>query len=58
MITSSFLKNFQGYKLEGATLTNGMFLQKETVPHIKQDLIDECIIILIWKEIKLIICYF
>jgi hypothetical protein len=40
MITSSFHKDFQRRKLEGATLTNGFFLQKETVPQIKQDLID------------------
>jgi hypothetical protein len=40
MITSSFLKNFQRRKLEGATLTYGFFLQKETVPQIKQDSID------------------
>ncbi|MGB6012111.1 MAG: hypothetical protein WBI57_12675, partial [Desulfobacterales bacterium] len=33
-------KIFQRRKLEGATLTNGLFLQKETVPQIKQDLID------------------
>jgi hypothetical protein len=33
-------KNFQRRKLEGATLTNGLYLQKETVPQIKQDLID------------------
>jgi len=40
MITSSFYKNSQRYKLEVATLTNGLFLQKETVPQITQDLID------------------
>jgi len=40
MITSSFLKNFQRRKLEGATLTNGLYLQKETVSQIKQDLVD------------------
>jgi hypothetical protein len=40
MIISSFLKNFQRHKLEGATLTNGFFLQKETVPQIKQNFID------------------
>jgi hypothetical protein len=40
MITSSFLKIFQRRKLEGATSTNGFFLQKETVLQMKQDLID------------------
>jgi hypothetical protein len=33
-------KKFQRCKLEGATLTNGFFLQRETVLQIKQDLID------------------
>ncbi|MCJ7680760.1 MAG: hypothetical protein MUP70_08545, partial [Candidatus Aminicenantes bacterium] len=33
-------KKFQRCKLEGATMINGLFLQKETVPQIKQDLID------------------
>ena len=33
-------KNFQRRKLEGAILTNGLFLQIETIPQIKQDLID------------------
>jgi hypothetical protein len=40
MITASFLKNFQRRKLEGATWTNGLLLQKETAPKINQSLID------------------
>jgi hypothetical protein len=40
MITSSFHTNFQRCKLEGATMTDGLVLQKETVPKIKQDLIE------------------
>jgi len=35
-----FIRNFQRCKLEGAILTNGLFLQIETIPQIKQDLID------------------
>jgi hypothetical protein len=35
-----FIRNFQRNKLEGATLANGLFLQREIVPQIKQDLID------------------
>jgi len=35
MITSSFLNNFQRRRLEDATLTNGIFLQNETVSPIK-----------------------
>jgi len=58
IITSSFLKNFQRRKLEGATLTNGFFLQKETVPQVKQDLIDYVYNNLYLKESKLIICHF
>ena len=39
-------------------MINGLFLQKETVPLIKQDLIDGIYNNRIYKEIKLIICYF
>jgi hypothetical protein len=40
LFTQNVIKNIQRHKLEGATLTNGLFLQRETVPQIKQDLID------------------
>jgi hypothetical protein len=33
-------QKFQRRRLEGATVTNGLFLQKETVPQIERDLID------------------
>jgi hypothetical protein len=33
-------KKNQRYKLEGATLTDGLFLLRETVPQTEQDLID------------------
>lgn len=39
-------------------MTNGLFLQKETVPQVKQDLVDDWIIGPIGAESKLIICYF
>lgn len=39
-------------------MINGLFLQKETVPHFKRDLIDCIYNNLIWRESKPIICYF
>ena len=39
-------------------MTNGLFLQKETVPKIEQDLIDERIVGPNWEISKLIVCYF
>lgn len=59
MITSSFLKNFQRRKLEDATLTNGLFLQNETVSPIKDGtLLIGQRITLLWSESKLIINLF
>jgi len=58
MIISSSLRNFKSRKLEGATLTNGLFLKKETVPQIKQGLIYKIENNLYLEESKLYICYF
>lgn len=59
IITSSFLKNFQRRRLEDATLTNGLFLQNETVSPIKDGtlFIEERITFLL-AESKLIINLF
>jgi len=59
MITSSFLKSSQRRKLEDATLTNGLFLQNETVPLLKDGtLLISLMINLFWAESKQIIDFF